>query len=162
MPTRLTPKELQEIASAVGGMMSTTVIRDLDFPETEKISEADYVAIVQNGVNKKVGVKVLYDTFHIGKYTVNLYATRGSMIIKGSATATIIAEVLKDQEDITDRIPDYYFSWERSSLSGTGDDEWNMNHRAAGKSIVVGSADVNGACTFYCDIPVDSLNNLNI
>lgn len=162
MPTRLSPRELQEIAGSVSTLIGAQVIRDLDFETTDKISEEDYVAIVQNGVNKKVGVKLLYDTFHIGKYTVNLYVVRGSAIIRGSGSADIVAEVLRDQDVITDKIAANYFSWERSSISGTGDTEWNLSHRGVGNTIHVTSADVNRACSFTCSVPIEVLNNLNL
>lgn len=54
---RFSKSEIDEITRAI----ASRGIKDTDFPEATDVSGEDYVAVVQNGVNKKVKVRYLVD-----------------------------------------------------------------------------------------------------
>lgn len=96
------------------------------------------------------------------RYTVYLWCTNGSMLMRYGAEADIRAEVWRDYDDITEQIPRSFFSWKRSSGNQAADEAWNNAHVSKGPQIHITRADVNGACTFFVEIPVNELINLNI
>ena len=49
----------RELVDEVAKQLATRSMRDSDLPEVEGIQESDSVAIVQEGVNKRVGLKAL-------------------------------------------------------------------------------------------------------
>jgi hypothetical protein len=53
----LTKKQLEEIAKQIASIS----VKDSDFEETEEINDDDFVAIVQNGVNKRILIETLRD-----------------------------------------------------------------------------------------------------
>ena len=55
MARHFTKQEIEEIRK----QLSTTAVRDLELPETLEMTDSDYVAVVQNGVNKKFNWAVI-------------------------------------------------------------------------------------------------------
>lgn len=96
----------------------------------------------------------------LARYTIYLWAENGAMLMRYGAETDIRAEVWRDQEDITDLIPGSLFCWKRSSGNAEQDAAWNRAHEGVGKTIHVTRADVNTACTFYVEIPVETLNRI--
>ena len=153
-----TKQEVEEMRQR----LAATAVKDTDLPETMHVSMTDYIAIVQDGRNKKTSIGTLYSTVEYQNYTVNIYVYNGSMIMRRGSSADLVAQVLRNETDITDYIPSSLFSWERSSGYSEADRIWNNAHRAAGKTIHITSADVMRECTFFCVVPIDSINDLNL
>ena len=55
MARHFTKQEIEEIRK----QLSTTAVRDLELPETLEMTDSDYVAVVQNGINKKFNWAVI-------------------------------------------------------------------------------------------------------
>lgn len=141
-------------------------VKDSQFPETNIINLDDFVAIVQGGVNKITSFSRLYAEiakYIEGRYLILVFPTvyNGSTMLKAGASADVYAHVTLFNEDVTDRIPPSYFSWERSSGNESLDNDWNSTHQAYGPSLHVTREDINGACTFYCLVPIECLKYVN-
>ena len=50
----------KELVEQVARALATKSVRDTDFDETESVNGEDWIAIVQNGVNRKVRASVFY------------------------------------------------------------------------------------------------------
>lgn len=50
----------KELVEQVARALATKAVRDTDFDETESVNGEDWIAIVQNGVNRKVRASVFY------------------------------------------------------------------------------------------------------
>lgn len=106
--------------------------------------------------------EALLGILQLARYTVFIWCSHGSMIMRYGAEADLTAEVWRDYEDITNMVPSTYFSWKRSSANAAADAIWNSQHVSVGKTIHITREDVNKSCTFYVEIPLESLINLNI
>ncbi len=65
----LTKRQLEEIAQQIASISK----KDSDFEETFELNGEDYVAIVQNGVNKKISGDVFRDELHNGPQGESAY-----------------------------------------------------------------------------------------
>lgn len=160
-----TKQEIEEIRQR----LATLAVKDSQFPSATAVYLEDFVAIVQEGINKKVTIGDLYKNaggifFENYVFLLNVYAKNGSMILRnGSSSVDLEAEVVLGTKNITSLIPINYFSWQRSSGDEYYDNLWNRLHVGAGSIIHITQNDVNNkGCTFYCCIPIESLLDLNI
>lgn len=151
-----TRQEIEEIRQRI----LTESRKDTQFPDTDRISTSDYVAIVQNGINKKVTVGLLYKELTFEEYTIRIYVLEGSTMLVNHGSANLIALVFRNEEDITDRVPESYFSWERTSRDTESDMAWNNHHVGIGNRIRITGDDVNKSCTFFCCVPTDFLKTI--
>ena len=127
---------------------------------------ADFLSIVRDGRERGVGIdeyvqlaEYLYGQFYI---SVDVICENGAMFLRDGMSADARALVKIGDDDVTDKIPQSNFSWERSSKSHELDHLWNLQHQGVGPVIHVTKDDVNGSCTFFCLIPIESLRKLNL
>lgn len=156
-------EEIEEIRSR----LATKTVKDSQFPTAKVIKLEDFVAIVQDAVNKKISVEDLYsgiagNILENYIFLVEVICENGAMLLHNGGEADMRAIVKLGYRDITDSVPPNYFSWERSSGNQGQDALWTAAHAGVGPVVHVTSADVNGACTFYCLIPIDALKQINI
>ena len=103
----------------------------------------------------------LLDILQLDRYTILVFCENGANMLRQGAEADLRAEVWRDQEeDITDRITGNFFSWKRSSGNALLDEQWNNVHEGVGPRIHVTREDVNKACTFYVEVPIEVLKQL--
>lgn len=157
----------KELVQQIAQQLATKAVRDSDLPETTAVQLSDFVAIVQEGTNKKIGISNLLkaiseETGSAWVFLLEVFCKNGANIMKYNASATLEARVRIGADDITEDIPQSYFSWERSSGNELQDNVWNHSHTGVGNEIVVTRSDVNRACTFSCYIPIQSLIDLRI
>ena len=156
-----TTQEIEEIRQR----LASRAVKDSQFPTANAVTMEDFVAIVQNGVNKKVTIDSLYDDVSDYLYEnyivlLDIKVKNGSNILKKDASADLEAVVKIGDRDVTSQIPPSHFSWTRSSNNETLDRVWNQLHEGVGNEIHVDAADVNKSCTFYCGVPMESLKNI--
>lgn len=94
-------------------------------------------------------------------YDIRLFSANGSQFMRAGQQTDIVAEVWNMDKNITDNVAPEHFTWQRSSGNQILDNIWNLAHQGAGKTIRIQNSDINKACTFYCLIPVEVLNNIN-
>lgn len=156
-------QEIEEIRRR----LEQTAIKDSQFPDASVISLEDFVAIVQDSVNKKISVGSLFS--YLGpeiasKYVISLqvFCENGSNMIRKNSSADMVAKVYSGFIDVTDRIPPSLFSWTRSSGNSSSDSVWNSLHEGVGPSVHITRDDINRGCTFLCTIPPNALDYINI
>jgi len=157
----------KELVQQIAQQLATKAVRDSDLPETTAVQLSDFVAIVQEGTNKKIGISNLLkaiseETGSAWVFLLEVFCKNGANMLRYGETATLEARVRIGADDITDDIPQGYFSWERSSKNEVSDNIWNQRHKAAGNVILITRDEVNKACTFSCYIPIQSLIDLRI
>lgn len=125
----------------------------------------DFLALAHAAKGKSVSV---WDFVKIAEYlfgnfflSLDVFCERGSTMLGRDSSADLQAVLKLGYEDVTDRIPPQYFSWERSSKNENQDRIWNLRHQGVGSRIHVTRSDVNRACTFYCLIPITCLTTIN-
>ena len=94
-------------------------------------------------------------------YDIRLFSANGSQFMRAGQQTDIVAEVWNMDRNITDNVAPEHFTWQRSSGNQILDNIWNLTHQGVGKTIRIQNSDINKACTFYCLIPVEVLNNIN-
>ena len=137
-----------------------------DITAYARMSINDFLALVQAGKEKGVSIddyvrlaEYLYGQFYV---SVDVYCENGSMMIRRDATADARAVIRLGDEDVTDRIPASFFTWERDSGDEEKDEIWNLLHEGVGPVIHITRLDINGSCTFNCLIPIESIKHLNL
>jgi dGTP triphosphohydrolase len=83
-------------------------------------------------------------------YNITIYSTNGSMFRNGVISTILTAKVTKGREDITDTIPNTFFSWVRKSENFTEDTQWNAVHQSIGNILVIDTSDVYLKAVFSC------------
>lgn len=157
----------RELVQQIAEQLATKAVRDSDLPETTAVQLSDFVAIVQEGENRKIGISNLLkaiseETGSAWVFLLEVFCKNGANMLRVGESATLEARVRIGADDITDDIPQSYFSWERSSKNHTQDMAWNLRHQGVGNVIEVERIDVNRACTFFCFVPIQSLIDLRI
>lgn len=156
-------QEIEEIASR----LQSLAVKDSQFPDASVITIDDFVAIVQDGKNKKISIAELYQDispYIYDKYVFQItpFVKNGANMLREGFEADIEASVIIGTTDVTSQIAPSFFSWERSSADAELDRSWNLTHRGVGPQIHVTRADINRACTFYCLVPVEVIRNINL
>ena len=158
-----TKQEIEEIRIR----LAATGVKDSQFPSVTTVNLDDFIAIVQDGKNKKATLSDIL--VHLGEeifenfiFSVHVYVKNGANILHGGTSADIEAEVLLGDKNVTQQIPQKCYSWKRSSKNHAADELWNLQHTGVGSEIHITQIDVNRNCTFYCVIPADCLRNINI
>ena len=134
-------------------------------PEDCYMGINDFLAMAHAAKQKAISV---WDFVKIAEYlfgnfflSLDVFCEHGSTMLRKDTSADLQAVLKLGYEDVTDRIAPQYFSWERSSKNENQDRLWNLKHEGVGSRIHVTRRDVNGACTFYCLIPLSSLTTIN-
>lgn len=157
----------KELVQQIAQQLATKAVRDSDLPETHAVYLDDFLAIVQDGENRKVGLSELLkaiseETGSAWVFLLEVFCKDGANMLRLGESATLEARVRIGVDDITEDIPQSYFSWERSSNSTQKDKIWGQIHKGVGNEIHITRADINKACTFYCYIPIQSLISLRL
>lgn len=83
---------------------------------------------------------------------VNVYSDSGNSFINNNIAATLVAQVMRGGEDITDTIPPNLFNWSRKSENISGDKIWNELHQGVGSAIIINNEDVYRKASFECNV----------
>lgn len=153
-----TRQQIEEIRN----QLAIRTVKDSDFPTTSKIEYDDFVAIVQNGVNKKININALFQELGVdfcSKYVLSLpiYTENGSNMLRKFDEADMVAKVMRGYDDVTANVPMRLFDWSRSSGDPSSDRAWNEQHQAYGPRVHITRSDINGSCTFFCCLPMEAL-----
>lgn len=81
---------------------------------------------------------------------VNVMSSNGNIFQNGSVSTTLIAYVMKGDNDITASIPQNRFSWEKESVNKDTDEIFNDTHVGHGHVLELTSSDIWGRATFDC------------
>lgn len=127
--------------------------------EQDSQVEAEYV-IVTSRLKTELYSSVAQEVYDNYVVRTNVYVQNGANLLRDGGSADAVAVITVGDIDITGRIANQYFSWERSSGNAGLDALWNRRHEGVGPVIHVTRDDVNVACTFYCIVPVNVLRNV--
>ncbi|MGN1173240.1 MAG: hypothetical protein ACI4SO_05590, partial [Muribaculaceae bacterium] len=86
--------------------------------------------------------------------SVKIFSDRGNIIHNGQGELTLTAHVYSGTDDITDRITEWDFSWERRSDDSEGDAVWNRRHAHCGNVITVTKDDITVRAVFDCIVNI--------
>jgi phage minor structural protein len=90
-------------------------------------------------------------------YKVELSSSNGLIFKNGVISSTISAKVYKGKEDITDKLQDSAFVWQKFDKDGKLDTTWTAAHTGVGSNVVVSSNDISTKATFWCDVDASLL-----
>lgn len=86
-----------------------------------------------------------------GENAYNIQIITNSNTIKNhQGKAELQALVYDGKEEITNKIPENAFSWERTSKNSEDDKTWNSKHIGYGSKITITADDVFGSAVFSC------------
>lgn len=85
-------------------------------------------------------------------YLVSIWATRGSLLRDGVESTTLQATLYLWEADITNDVPDSYFTWTRNSGDVQADAVWNAANSDGRKNLTVIGEDVGEQSTFICTV----------
>jgi hypothetical protein len=88
-------------------------------------------------------------------YSIYIASTGGTVFKNGIVTTTLAARVMKGGVDVTDKIPENRFRWQRISENAESDALWNSaDHR--GKTLEISGEDVYRKAVFDCEVIIST------
>lgn len=88
-------------------------------------------------------------------YTVSVHSSNGNIFRMTIVDTTLSCQVLRNNEDITDTLPDSLFFWKRNSGDSVADERWNTSSKAMGhKTVHITNDDCVSRSTFSCEVEI--------
>lgn len=98
----------------------------------------------------------------VSPYFVNVFTTRGNIVIEDFIEETLYAEVWQGDSNITNELEPSKFSWERVSDNPALDEEWNLAHKGVGSSIIINTQNIAKRALFTCIVNLDPQSALSV
>lgn len=111
-------------------------------------------SIIEANESAREAIENIFELAEKTSYRVDLTSTKGLLFKKGTIQTDIFATVYRNNEDITDELPNSAFIWRKTKADGILDAVWESSKSGVGPRISVNSDEVLGGATFSCAISI--------